>query len=94
MILRIAAAIVAGLAGAGFITLAFAWYAGSVMSVDAKVRRRVQVVEVLMGLATLALGAATAQNASERKLFLITIAVIAAAWLFRGARLLLIRGGT
>jgi hypothetical protein len=94
MILRIAAVIVGGLAGGGFITLAAAWYAGSVISVDSKVRRRVQVVEVLMGLAMLSLGTATAQNARERKLFLITIGVIAAILLFRGARLLMIRAKT
>jgi len=92
MIFRITAVIVAGLAGAGFITLAFAWYAGSVTSVDAKVRRRVQIVEVLLSLASLSLGAVTAQNARERKPFLITIGAIAAVLLFRGARLLLTWG--
>jgi hypothetical protein len=47
-----------------------------------------------MGLRMLSLGAATAQHARERKLFLITIGVIAAILLFRGARLLLIRAKT
>jgi hypothetical protein len=37
MILTIAAVMVGGLAGGGFITLAAAWYEGSVISVDSKV---------------------------------------------------------
>jgi hypothetical protein len=94
MILRMAAVIVGGLAAAGFVTLATAWYARSLMSADANVRRRVQLVEALMGFAMLSLWAATAQNARERKLALMLIGVIAAAWLFRGAKLLLTRRRT
>ncbi len=91
MILRIAAVIVGCLAAAGFITLAAAWYAGSSMSVDASVRRRVQLVEALMGFAILSFSAATSQNARDRKLALVLIGVIVAAWMFRGAKLLLTR---
>ena len=85
MILRIAAVIAAGLAGAGFITLASAWYAGSSTSLDPKVRRRVQLLEVVMVLAVESLAVISAANARDRKFALIMIAVTIAAGLFRGA---------
>jgi hypothetical protein len=94
MILRIAAVIAAGLAGAGFITLASAWYAGSSTSLDPKVRRRVQLAEGIMYLALLLLAALSAANARDRKVAQIMLAVVIGVGLFRGAWLFLAKRRT
>ncbi len=91
MILRIVAIIVAGLAGAGFIALAFVWYAQALTSEDAKLRRRVQLAEVVMALAATLVCGATAKSTTDRKMFVIMIVTLLGAGLFRGVRFFLTR---
>jgi hypothetical protein len=89
MILKIAAVIIAGLAGAGFITLAAAWVAGLLTSADPRVRRRLQLAEGVLFLASESFAATSAANARDRKLALVMIAVTIGVGLSRGAWLFL-----
>jgi uncharacterized membrane protein YbaN (DUF454 family) len=92
MILNIIIAIVAVAASTGLFTWAMVWFARSSMSEDSTLRRRARFAEVLMSVAVGALYGATAQNAKERKIGALVVGFILAAWLFRGARLLLGKG--
>jgi hypothetical protein len=92
MILNIILAIVAVLASTGLFTWALVGGIRSSMSEDIRVRRRFRIFEVLTSGAVALLCAARADNPKEQKLALAVIAVIIAAWIFRGARLLLAKG--
>jgi len=91
MILNIIIAILAVGVSTGLISWAIVWGVRSSMSEESAVRRRFRAAEVVMSLAIAALSAATAQNAKERKLAVLVIGFVMAAWLFRGAKLLLDR---
>lgn len=92
VILSLVIAIVTVIASTGFFTLSVVWLVRSSLSEDMRVRRIARIVEVSTGLVVLALSVASAKTQTERKLGLITVAVILAVWLFRGIRQVLAPG--
>jgi hypothetical protein len=90
MSLRIIVAVIAVPILAALFAWSTAWYVRSTMSQSPEVRRRAWLVEILMSLGVFTLCLATTPTTNrERHAYLFVLGLIAATWLFRGARLLL-----
>ena len=74
----------------GAFALAIVWHVRSTMSQDPRVRHRAWVVEILMSLGVFTLSVVTSRPTPKQwYIYLATIGILSALWLFRGARLLL-----